>query len=46
MNADKIELEMINDISPIVGENIYTFFKLQKNKNNILKLIKNGIHIA
>ena len=45
MNADKTELEMINDIGPIVGENIYTFFKLQKNKNNILKLINNGIHI-
>ena len=37
MNADKTELEMINDIGPIVGENIYAFFKLQKNKNNILK---------
>ena len=45
MNADKAELEMINDIGPIVGENIYAFFKLQKNKNNILKLINNGIHI-
>ena len=45
MNTDKIQLEMIKDIGPIVGKNIYKFFKLQKNKNNILKLIKNGIHI-
>ena len=45
MNTDKIQLEMIKDIGPIVGENIYKFFKLQKNKNNILKLIKNGIRI-
>jgi len=46
MNADKTQLEMIKDIGPIVGKNIYKFFKLQKNKNNILKLIKNGIHIV
>jgi DNA ligase (NAD+) len=45
MSTDKTQLEMIKDIGPIVGENIYKFFKLQKNKNNISKLIKNGIHI-
>ena len=45
MGTDKIQLEMIKDIGPIVGENIYKFFKLQKNKDNIFKLIKNGIHI-
>ena len=45
MNTDKIQLEMIKDIGPIVGENNYKFFKLKKNKDNILKLIKNGIHI-
>ena len=45
MNADKTELEMTKDIGPIVGENIYKFFKSLKNKNNISKLIKSGIHI-
>ena len=45
MNADRTQLEIIKDIGPIVGENIYKFFKLQKNKNNISKLIKNGIRI-
>jgi DNA ligase (NAD+) len=45
MSTDKIQLEMIKDIGPIVGENIYKFFKLKKNKDNISKLIKNGIHI-
>ena len=45
MNTDRTQLEIIKDIGPIVGENIYKFFKLQKNKNNISKLIKNGIRI-
>ena len=45
MHTSKIQLEMIKDIGPIVGENIYQFFRLQKNKNNILRLIKNGVHI-
>ena len=45
ISADKVQLETINDIGPIVGKNIYKFFKLQKNKNSISKLIKNGIHI-
>jgi len=46
MNANKTELEMIKDVGPIVGENIYKFFKSQKNKNNVSKLIKSGICIT
>ncbi|MBT3548464.1 MAG: NAD-dependent DNA ligase LigA [Gammaproteobacteria bacterium] len=45
MNHNKIQLEEIKDIGPVVGDNIYNFFKLPRNKKNIANLIGHGINI-
>ena len=46
MNINKPQLEAIKDIGPVVGDNIYNFFRLMRNKKNITDLMKHGINIA
>ncbi len=44
-NADKEELEKIDDIGPETGASIVNYFKKDKHKKMIQDLIKNGVKI-
>ena len=45
INSNKVKLEAIKDIGPIVTKNILDFFHIKRNINIIDKLIKAGINI-
>ncbi len=45
MSADKQSLECINDIGPIVGDNIFNFFQLKRNIVIIDSLLSSGVTI-
>ncbi len=45
MSADKQSLECINDIGPIVGDNIFNFFQLKRNIAIIESLLSSGVTI-
>ncbi|MEK7680554.1 MAG: NAD-dependent DNA ligase LigA [Patescibacteria group bacterium] len=45
MQADKSELETVEDIGPQVSDSLYEYFENEQNKKLLANLIKNGVEV-